>query len=101
MMSGQQEKIELEMRPGAIEFMLCKLISNILKANSILKAGAQSDGSARSGAEIMAGLDQIAEHAKTQKFPGLNAAYSDLMSDEFSIAIKRLTEMTKIMAEAP
>ena len=86
-MSGQQEKIELEMRLGAIEFMLCKLYSSVLKAG------------ARSESEIRAGLDQIAEHAKTQKFHGLNAAYSDLASDEFYIAVSKLTEATKKMIE--
>lgn len=87
-MSDQQRQIELEMRLGAIEFLLCKMYSAILV------------GTGRSDAQISSGLDQITEHAKTQKFPGLDAAFSDLASDEFAIAVGKLTEATKAMAKS-
>lgn len=85
-MSDQQRQIELEMRLSAIEFVLCKVFSAILVASG--KTDAQSD----------AVLDQIAQHAGTQKFLGLDAAFSDLASDEFSIAVRKLTDATKAMA---
>lgn len=87
-MPTQQENIELEMRISAIEFLLCKMFS------SVLVASGQSDF------QISAGLDQIADHAKTQKFPGLNAVFSDLASDEFSTAVRKLTVATTAMARS-
>jgi hypothetical protein len=83
-----QNQIDLEMRLSAMEYMLGKLFSVVLKAN------VQSDQ------QMEAGLDKIAEDAKTQKFPGLDPAMHDLVSDEYASAIRRLTDMIKAMAKA-
>lgn len=85
-MASQQKQIELIMRLTAIEFILCKLYS------ATLKVSGQSDD------QISAVLRQVAENAKDQKFPGLNAALSDLASDEYSTAVKKLTDTIEIMA---
>jgi hypothetical protein len=83
----QQNQIELEMRIAAIEFLLCRSVAVMLK--SVV----------RSDVQISIGLDQISEHAKTQKFPGLDAAMSDMASDEYAAAVKRLTNMAKVLVE--
>lgn len=85
-MSDQQAKIELEMRLNAIEFMLCKLQGSILAAGSM------------SLEQIDAGLDLTADHAGQQTFPGMNPVFSDLSADEFSTAVRRLTQAIKVLA---
>jgi hypothetical protein len=82
-----QQQIDLEMRLGALEYLLGKMFSSILK------------GSGKTDQQINGGLDQIAEHAAQQKFPGLDPALSDLASAEFGIAVKKLTDAIKAMAK--
>jgi hypothetical protein len=86
-MSEQQRAIELEMRLSALEFLVCRIYASLLRA------------SASSNDQISAGLNQIAEYAKSQMFPGLDPAFSDLASDEFSLAVKRLADLTRAMVE--
>jgi hypothetical protein len=85
-MALEPGQIEHEMRLSAIEFVLCKLTSSILK------------GTGRTDAQLAADLNQIADHAKTQSFPALDAVQSDMSSDEFSIAVRRLCDLIREMA---
>ena len=87
-MSSHQDKIDLEMRLAAIEFMVCKVWGALIGAGG------------RTIDLIDEGLDQLAGHAKTQLFPGLDAALSDHASDEYATAVRRLTEATKVLVRS-
>ncbi len=88
-MSDQQARIELEFRLSAIEYMLSKLWAATLKASTPLSDRQRGEA-----------LDQLAEGAKTQKFPGLDPSMHDLASDEYARSVKRLTDAIKSTAEA-
>ena len=79
-----QEKIELEMRLGAIEYMLCKL--NL----AMLAAVAPFD-------EINQKLDEFVEGAATQQFDDPDPIQSDLAAAAWQIAIERLVSAQRYM----
>lgn len=83
----QQEEIELEMRLSALEYMLCKLNLAMLLATVPLN---QID-------QINQKLDEFAEDAGRQLFPGLDPALSDLATAEWQVAIARLARIQKEM----
>ena len=88
MIPDQQARIDLEFRLSAIEYMLSKLFGVALKASTL------------SEHQIDEALDQLAEGSMAQKFPGLDPVTHDMASDEYSRAIKRLTDLTKATAKA-
>lgn len=88
-MTGQQRQIELEMRLSALEYMMGKIYTLVLKRSEM------------SNQQISTALDQIAEGSETQKFPGLDPVMHDLASDEYARAMRRLTDLIKAMVTAP
>jgi hypothetical protein len=83
---SQQKEIEAEMRLSAIEYLICKL--NLAMLTATLPVG-----------QISQKLDEFAQDADKQKFPGLDAAMSDLASAEWQTAIARLVKAQKEMLE--
>jgi uncharacterized coiled-coil protein SlyX len=79
-----EQFIELEMRLSALEYVVCKLNVAILAATVPLD-------------QIPARLDQFAEEAGQQLFPGLDPALSDHASAEWQAAIGKLVKAQKEM----
>jgi hypothetical protein len=81
---SQQSDIELEMRINALEYLLCRLNVAVLAATVPLD-------------QINQRLDEFAEGAGKQLFPGLDPAMSDLATAEWQNAIAKLVDYQKKM----
>jgi hypothetical protein len=84
-MNAQEHAIRLEMRLGAIEFLLARLFV------SLVNASGQSDR------QVEEMLKQLVADARGQTFPGLDPAMSDLASAEWGEAVERLVAYHKAM----
>lgn len=84
-MSAQEHAIRLEMRLGAIEFML----------GSVFVALVEASGQSVRQVEEM--LKRLVADARRQTFPGLDPAMSDLASAEWGEAVERLVAYHKAM----
>lgn len=84
-MSAQEHAIKLEMRLGAIEFLLGRVFV------ALAEASGQSDR------QIDEMLKRLVADARKQTFPGLDPAMSDLASAEWGEAVERLVAYQKAM----
>ncbi len=80
------EKIELEMRLSALEYLCSKSYAALV----LIQAGGDFD-------VALGLLDQFAIGAEKQMFPGLDPALSDHANAEWTNAIKRLVDSQKRM----
>ena len=86
-MSDLQEKLELQMRLGAIEQVLCNMQATLMVGNGV------------SMSEIDAIIDEGMTMANRQTFPSLHPAQSDLAAAAWQEAILRLSNMTREAAK--
>jgi hypothetical protein len=82
-MSDLDDQIKMEMRLRALEYFVSKVNVSVILALPL------------SDAEIDRGLEKLASDAEQQVFAGLDAAWSDHVSAEWSAAVRRLIEMQK------
>lgn len=88
-MSDQEERIKLEMRLSAIEYMLSKIWVALMRS------------SRPTSAQIDAAYAEFLASAAKQRFPGLDPAMSDHASAEWTEAVERLVAFQKEMMAQP
>jgi hypothetical protein len=87
-MFDHQAKIDQEFRLLAMEYVLGKVCLIAFKTAGLSRN------------QVENALDRLADGSKEQKFPGLDPVMSDLASDKYAHAIKRLSDLIKTMAVA-
>jgi len=88
-MSKNEADIKLEMRLCAMEYLLCQLWVNLLKASGVTEQKFDESSQA------------MLDHLKKQTFPALPAEWSDLAAGELEEAVSHLVAMQREMLGFP